>query len=226
VAFDGDGDRLGVVGPEGEVIWGDQLLILFARDILSRHPGATVIGEVKCSRRLYDEVARHGGRPLMWKTGHSLIKQKMLEEGALLAGEMSGHLFFADRYFGFDDALYAAGRLLEIVARQPRPLTEHFRDLPPVVNTPEIRRDCPDSLKFQVVATLRERLAGRYALVDLDGVRLEWDDGWGLVRASNTQPALVLRFEAQTAARLAEIRELVEGLLDETLGSVTEGKGT
>ncbi|MBM4285824.1 MAG: phosphomannomutase/phosphoglucomutase [Deltaproteobacteria bacterium] len=223
VAYDGDGDRLGVVGPGGEIIWGDQLLILFARDILARHPGAGIIGEVKCSRRFYEDVARHGGRPLMWKTGHSLIKQKMLEEGALLAGEMSGHLFFADRYFGFDDAIYATGRLLEILAREGRPLTALLEDLPAVVSTPEIRRDCPDDLKFQVVAHLKTRLAGRYPLVDLDGVRLEFPDGWGLVRASNTQPALVLRFEARTAERLEEIRRFLEGILEETMTAMGQG---
>jgi len=147
-AYDGDGDRLGVVGPRGEIIWGDQLLMLFAREILKEHPGATIIGEVKCSQRLYDDVTRHGGRPLMWKTGHSLIKKKMVEEKALLAGEMSGHLFFADRYFGFDDAIYATGRLLELLARTEQSLSDLLGDLPPACITPEIRRDCPDEIKF------------------------------------------------------------------------------
>lgn len=217
VAFDGDGDRLGVVGPAGEIIWGDQLLILFARDILRRHPGATVIGEVKCSQRMYDDVARHGGRPVMWKTGHSLIKQKLLEEKALLAGEMSGHIFFADRYFGFDDAIYATGRLLEILAEEGKSVTELLADIPPAVVTPELRRDCPDNLKFQVVEGVRVRLAGKFPLVDLDGVRLLHPHGWGLVRASNTQPALVLRFEAETQEHLEEIRSLVETLLAEEM---------
>lgn len=219
VAYDGDGDRLGVVGPQGEIIWGDQLMILFARDILKHNPGATIMGEVKCSQRLYDDIARHGGRPLMWKTGHSLIKQKMLEEKALAAGEMSGHLFFADRYFGFDDAMYATGRLLEILAATDRNITELLADLPPAVATPEIRWDCPDEVKFQVVAGIKRRVAGKYDFVDIDGVRLQFPDGWGLIRASNTQPALVLRFEAGTAAGVQTIQELVMGLLQEELAA-------
>jgi phosphomannomutase / phosphoglucomutase len=212
VAYDGDGDRLGVVGPRGEVIWGDQLLILFARAILQEKPGATIIGEVKCSQRMYEDIERHGGRAIMWKTGHSLIKQKMQEEEAMLAGEMSGHLFFADRYFGYDDAIYATGRLLELLTGR-QTLTELLADLPPAVVTPEIRRDCPDGLKFRVVEGLKARLAGRFPFLDIDGVRLTFPDGWGLVRASNTQPALVLRFEAGTPERLQEIRALVEELL-------------
>ncbi len=217
VAYDGDGDRLGVVGPGGEIIWGDQLLVLFARDILRRHPGATIIGEVKCSQRLYDDVARHGGRPLMWKTGHSLIKQKMQEEKALLAGEMSGHIFFADRYFGFDDAIYATGRLLEVLSDTGKTVTELLADLAPAVVTPEIRRDCPDEVKFQVVEGIKARLAGKFPVVEIDGVRLLHPHGWGLVRASNTQPALVLRFEARTPEQLEEIKSLVEALLAEEL---------
>jgi phosphomannomutase/phosphoglucomutase len=217
VAYDGDGDRLGVIGPEGEIIWGDQLLALFAREILKRHPGAVIIGEVKCSQRMYDDVVRHGGRPLMWKTGHSLIKQKMLEEKALLAGEMSGHIFFADRYFGFDDAIYATGRLLEVLAATGQTVTELLADLPPAVVTPEIRRDCPDEMKFQIVEGIKARLAGKFPLVDIDGVRLLHPHGWGLIRASNTQPALVLRFEAKTREQLEEIRSLVETLLAEEL---------
>ncbi|MDI6853496.1 MAG: phosphomannomutase/phosphoglucomutase [Deltaproteobacteria bacterium] len=220
VAYDGDGDRLGVIGPEGEIIWGDQLMVLFARAILRQHPGATIIGEVKCSQRLYDDIAAHGGRPLMWKTGHSLIKQKMLEEKALLAGEMSGHIFFADRYFGFDDAIYATGRLLEIVAETGKPLGELLTDLPPAVVTPEIRVDCPDEVKFQVVERVKARLAGRFPMVDIDGVRLQHPHGWGLVRASNTQPALVLRFEAETKEHLEEIRSLLEGYIREELSQL------
>ncbi|OGP75283.1 MAG: phosphomannomutase [Deltaproteobacteria bacterium RBG_13_58_19] len=223
VAFDGDGDRLGVVGPQGEVIWGDQLLVLFAREILKTHHGATIIGEVKCSQNLYDDVARHGGRPLMWKTGHSLIKQKMLEEKALLAGEMSGHLFFADRYFGYDDAIYAAGRLLEQLAATDRTITQLLADLPPTVVTPEIRWDCPDETKFQVVENLKSHLAGKIPFIDLDGVRLNFADGWALVRASNTQPALVLRFEAATPEGLQEMQTLVEGLLQDELAALGVG---
>lgn len=221
VAYDGDGDRLGVVGPDGRIIWGDELLILFAREMLKRHPGATVIGEVKCSQRLYDDVARHGGRPLMWKTGHSLIKQKMVEEGALLAGEMSGHLFFADRYFGYDDAIYATGRLLEILAAAGQPLPELLADLPPAHATPEIRRECPEELKFAVVERLKERLRERGAdFLDLDGVRLITPAGWGLIRASNTQPVLVLRFEAKSPEKLREVQQLMEGLLNAELAAL------
>jgi len=213
VAYDGDGDRLGVIGPQGEVIWGDQLLVLFSRAVLKDHPGATIIGEVKCSQRLYDDVARHGGRPLMWKTGHSLIKQKMLEEGALLAGEMSGHLFFADRYFGYDDAIYATGRLLELLARTKKSLTDLLADLPPACITPEIRRDCPDEIKFQVVESVKSRLKDQYPIIEVDGVRFLHPEGWGLVRASNTQPALVLRFEAASQEALQEIKSLVEKIV-------------
>jgi phosphomannomutase/phosphoglucomutase len=220
VAYDGDGDRLGVIGPGGEIIWGDQLMVLFARAILREHPGATIIGEVKCSQRLYDDIARHGGRPLMWKTGHSLIKQKMLEEKALLAGEMSGHIFFADRYFGFDDAIYATGRLLEIVAEAGKPLSQLLADLPPAVVTPEIRVDCADEVKFQVVERVKAKLAGKFPMVDIDGVRLKHTHGWGLVRPSNTQPALVMRFEAETREHLEEIRSLLEGFIREELSQL------
>jgi phosphomannomutase/phosphoglucomutase len=219
VAYDGDGDRLGVIGPQGEVIWGDQLLVLFSRAVLKDHPGATIIGEVKCSQRLYDDVARHGGRPLMWKTGHSLIKQKMLEEGALLAGEMSGHLFFADRYFGYDDAIYATGRLLELLARTKQSLTDLLADLPLAFITPEIRRDCPDRLKFQVVESVKARLKGQYPIIEVDGVRFLHSEGWGLVRASNTQPALVLRFEATSKTALQEIKDLVEIIVAEEIAN-------
>ncbi|MHB8067646.1 MAG: phosphomannomutase/phosphoglucomutase [Desulfobaccales bacterium] len=217
VAYDGDGDRLGVIGPQGEAIWGDQLLVLFSRAVLADHPGATIIGEVKCSQRLYDDVARHGGRPLMWKTGHSLIKQKMVEEGALLAGEMSGHLFFADRYFGFDDAIYATGRLLELLAGTGQSLTDLLADLPPAYITPEIRRDCPDELKFQVVESVKSRLAGLFPVIEVDGVRFLHPEGWGLVRASNTQPVLVLRFEASSQEALQEIKGLAEKIVSEEI---------
>ena len=217
VAYDGDGDRLGVIGPRGEIIWGDQLLVLFSRAVLAGHPGATIIGEVKCSQRLYDDVARHGGRPLMWKTGHSLIKQKMVEEGALLAGEMSGHLFFADRYFGYDDAIYATGRLLELLAATGQSLTDLLADVPPAYITPEIRRDCPDELKFQVVESVKARLKGLFPIIEVDGVRFLHPQGWGLVRASNTQPALVLRFEAISQEALQEIKDLAEKILSEEI---------
>ena len=222
VAYDGDGDRLGVIGPQGEIIWGDQLMVLFARAILHRNPGATIIGEVKCSQRMYDDIKRHGGQPIMWKTGHSLIKQKMRDEGALLGGEMSGHIFFADRYFGYDDAIYATGRLVELLSATQQTLTELLADLPHAVITPEIRRDCPDEIKFRVVEGLKTRLAGRFPIIDIDGIRLLTPDGWGLVRASNTQPALVLRFEANTPENLAVIRNLVEEQLSQELAAHTE----
>jgi len=218
VGYDGDGDRLGVVNDRGEILWGDQLLVLFARKLLSEHPGATIIGEVKCSQVMYDEIARLGGRPLMWKTGHSLIKNKMKETGALLAGEMSGHLFFADRWFGFDDGVYASLRLAEIVSESQRPLSELLADLPKTYNTPEIRTECPDEIKFKVVERLMERLkAEGYEVVEVDGARVIFPDGWGLVRASNTQPVLVLRFEARSPERLEEIKALIEGKLREVM---------
>ncbi len=212
IAWDGDGDRLGVVDGDGEIVWGDRLLALFARDVLANRPGATVIGEVKCSQSLFDDIARHGGHPIMWKTGHSLIKTKMKQEGALLAGEMSGHFFFADRYFGFDDGIYAALRLVEILAREGRSLGELLADLPKGVSTPELRVACPDELKFDVVARVRDALRGQGEISEIDGARITYADGaWGLVRASNTGPVIVLRFEAPTDARLSEIRRDVEG---------------
>jgi phosphomannomutase/phosphoglucomutase len=216
LAFDGDADRLGVIDGSGRVVWGDELLILFARDILRATPGATIIAEVKCSQRLFDDVAAHGGVPIMWKVGHSPIKAKLREAHAALGGEMSGHLFFADRYFGYDDAIYAACRLLEILSRSGRRLDELLADLPPSYATPEIRVDCPDDEKFAVVERARARLRRQFEVIDIDGVRVKFPLGWGLIRASNTQPALVLRLEAQTAAALEEYRRL----LDETLRAV------
>jgi phosphomannomutase/phosphoglucomutase len=213
LAYDGDGDRLGVVDHTGRIIWGDQLLILFARDILKRQPGATFIGEVKCSQTLYDDVPRQGGRILMWKTGHSLIKQKMKETGAALAGEMSGHIFFADRYFGFDDAIYASLRLLEILSHSGKRIPELLTGLPPMVATPEIRVPADEESKFRLVAQAREELAARHPVSDVDGVRVLFEDGWGLIRASNTQPVLVLRFEARSPERLVEIQTYIEGVL-------------
>lgn len=210
IALDGDGDRIGVIDSEGGIVWGDRLMILLSRELLKTHPGAAIIGEVKCSQTLYDDIAAHGGRPVLWKTGHSLIKAKMKEEKALLAGEMSGHLFFADRYFGFDDAIYATLRILEIVAKAERPIQELLSDVPKTYTTPEIRVECPDDQKFDVVRRVAEHFRGKRELVEVDGARVLYGDGWGLVRASNTQPVLVLRFEAQTEARLAEIRAEVE----------------
>jgi phosphomannomutase/phosphoglucomutase len=223
VAYDGDADRIGAVDEKGNVIFGDYLLVLFAREILSRKPGATVISEVKASQNLYDDIARHGGRPVMWKAGHSLIKAKMKEEGAELAGEMSGHVFFRDRYLGFDDAIYASARLFEILAKERRPLSALLSDLPPVVSTPEIRVDCPDEIKFRVVERVAE-IVGPLSrgVIGVDGIRALFDGGWGLVRASNTQPVLVLRFEGRDDAAVARIREVMEGAVAEARAGVGE----
>ncbi len=210
IAYDGDADRLGAVDAKGEIIWGDKLLVAFGRSVLERHPGAAILGEVKCSQTLYDDIAKHGGRPIMWKTGHSLIKAKMKEEHALLAGEMSGHLFFADRYFGYDDAIYASLRLLEILSNAKQGLGEMLADLPPTFVTPEIRVECPDELKFKVVAAVLAHYKPTHPVADVDGARVNFGDGWGLVRASNTQAVLVLRFEAASEARRDEIRREVE----------------
>lgn len=213
IGFDGDGDRIGVVDEKGNLIYGDQLMIIFSREILSRKPGATFISEVKCSKTMYDDIKAHGGNAIMWKTGHSLIKKKMKEENAELAGEMSGHMFFADRYFGYDDATYACCRLLEILSDTGKTVSELLSDIPKTYNTPEIRMDCPDNVKFSVVAKLTEIFRKEYDVIDIDGARIVFEDGWGLVRASNTQPALVLRFEALSETRMTEIKELVESAL-------------
>lgn len=220
IAFDGDADRLGVVDEKGEVIFGDKLVIFFAREILKEHPGATFISEVKASQLLYDQIERLGGKPIMWKTGHSLIKAKMKETGALMAGEMSGHLFFADRYFGYDDALYAAGRLIEILRGTDQSLSSLLADLPQTFVTPEIRVDCPDDQKFSLVERCKSVLSQKHTIVDVDGVRVLFEDGWGLIRASNTQPALVLRFEGKSEKRLAEIRSYIEGILEKERNAI------
>lgn len=213
IAFDGDGDRIGAVDENGQVVWGDMLMLIFAREILTRKPGATFIGEVKCSQVLYDELKRLGGNPIMWRTGHSLIKAKMKETKAELAGEMSGHIFFADRYYGFDDALYAALRLLEIVSASGKPLSAQLDGVPRMVVTPEIRVDCPDEVKFKVVEQVVEHFKRTHEVVDVDGARVLFNHGWGLVRASNTQPVLVLRFEAATSEQLDQYRREVEAVL-------------
>lgn len=223
IAFDGDTDRIGAVDENGAVVYGDQLMIVYAREILTRKPGATFIGEVKCSQAMYDDLARRGGNPIMWKTGHSLIKAKMKETHAELAGEMSGHMFFGDRYYGFDDALYAACRLMEIVAVSGHPLSYQLADLPKTVTTPEIRFDCPDELKFAVVRRAAEALKGRYQTIDVDGVRALFPRGWGLVRASNTQPVLVMRFEAETAELLAQYRAEVEEVVSTAKAAAAAG---
>jgi phosphomannomutase/phosphoglucomutase len=210
VSYDGDGDRIGVVDNQGEVVFGDRLMIIFAREILSRRPGTTFISEVKCSKTLYEDIEKRGGKAIMWKTGHSLIKKKMKEVDAAFAGDLSGHMFFADRYFGFDDAIYASCRLLEILAKSGKTVAELLEGVPATVVTPEIRVNCPDEVKFSLVEKVKEYFRQKYPIIDVDGVRVLFDHGWGLVRASNTQPALVLRFEAETEEQLEEYRQTVE----------------
>jgi phosphomannomutase len=214
IAFDGDADRIGAVDGTGQILFGDQLLVVLARDVLKRHPGATIIADVKASQVLFDEVAKAGGTPLMWKTGHSLIKAKMAETGSPLAGEMSGHVFFADKWYGFDDALYAAVRLLGIVARSSESLAAMRAALPQVLNTPELRFDCDDTRKFAVIKEVAGRLREAGARVaETDGVRVQTEDGWWLLRASNTQAVLVARAEAATEAGLERLKaELVAQL--------------
>lgn len=221
LAFDGDSDRIGLVDDTGRILYGDELMVLFSRDILKEKKGATIISEVKSSHRLYNDIAAHGGRPIMWKTGHSLIKSKMKEEKAALAGEMSGHIFFADRYFGFDDAIYAGVRVYEIASTSPTPISSLLQDLPPSVSTPEIRVDCEEEKKFLLVSETKSRLSKLpYKTTDIDGIRVDFGDGWGLVRASNTQPVLVLRFEAPSQKRLDEIRVTVESALKEAAKAI------
>jgi phosphomannomutase/phosphoglucomutase len=219
IAYDGDADRIGAVDENQRIVWGDELMVVFSRAILKQRPGAAIIGDVKCSRRLYDDIARHGGQPIMWKTGHSLIKNKLKQENAALAGEMSGHMFFNDRYYGFDDAIYASLRLLEILGHEGRGLAALLSDLPKTWFTPEIRLDCPDDRKFEVVRRAADYFRRNYETVEIDGARVTFPGGWGLVRASNTQPALVMRFEARDEQTLAEIRLIFERKLKE-LGAV------
>ena len=215
IAFDGDGDRIGAIDENGNVVWGDYLLLIYAREILTRKPGATFIGEVKCSQVMYDEIEKLGGKPIMYKTGHSLIKAKMKEEQAELAGEMSGHMFFKDRYFGFDDAIYAACRLMEVVANSGQPLSAQTKDLPEMVTTPEIRVDTSDEVKFDLVTRVREHFKRTHEVRDVDGARVLFPEGWGLVRASNTQPVLVMRFEARTPELLDQYRQEVEAVVEQ-----------
>ncbi len=214
IAFDGDADRIGAVDEKGSILWGDQLLVLFAREILKEKPGATFVSEVKCSMAMYDDLERRGAKAIMWKAGHSLIKAKMAETGAELAGEMSGHMFFKHRWFGFDDAIYSTCRLLEILSHTDAPLSSLLADLPKTYASPEIRADFPEEKKFRAVELCRARLQKLAPkTIDVDGVRAIWPDGWGLVRASNTQPLLVLRYEATTESRMQEIERTVEGVL-------------
>ena len=214
IAFDGDADRIGAVDEHGNVIYGDLLLLIYAREILQRKPGATFIGEVKCSQVMYDQIAKLGGNGIMYKTGHSLIKAKMKQEHAELAGEMSGHMFFGDRYRGYDDALYSACRLIEIVAKSGQPLSAQLAGVPKMVSTPEIRVDCPDEIKFDLVARVAEHFKKLYKTIDIDGVRVIFPQGWGLLRASNTQPVLVMRFEAASDHLLKKYQAEVEQALE------------
>lgn len=216
IAFDGDADRLGAVDNLGRILPGDKLLILFARSVLKEKPGATVIGEVKCSRTLYEDIAKHGGNPIMWKTGHSLIKAAMRQFHAQLAGEMSGHIFFKHRWYGFDDAIYSGGRLLEFLAAGRKTLHEHLADVPRTHATEEIRIPTDETRKFAIVQQATEYFKKQGLNVNtIDGARIEFPDGWGLLRASNTSPVLVMRCEANTAERLHEIRALIEAEIRE-----------
>ncbi len=217
IAFDGDGDRIGVIDETGRIIWGDELMVLLSREILKENRGATIIAEVKCSQNLFDDIAAHGGKPIMWKAGHSLIKAKMKETGAALAGEMSGHIFFADRFYGFDDATYAGARVLEILSKTDLKLSELLADLPETFSTPELRVDCADEQKFNVVAAIAEEFSKTNEVITTDGARILFDGGWGLVRASNTQAILVLRFEADSEENLAKIRQIVEAKVNELI---------
>jgi phosphomannomutase / phosphoglucomutase len=215
IAFDGDADRIGIVNEKGEIIWGDELTILYAREILQENPNATIIAEVKCSQTLYDEIEKLGGNGIMCKAGHSIIKAKMKETNALLAGEMSGHIFFADKFYGFDDACYAGLRVLEILSKTDKNLSELLADLPKTFSTPEIRIDCSDETKFDVVEKIADYYSKTNKVITIDGARIIFEKGWGLVRASNTQAILVLRFEADSSENLQKIRTEVEGKLSE-----------
>uniref|UniRef100_A0A7C6EC68 Phosphomannomutase/phosphoglucomutase n=1 Tax=candidate division WOR-3 bacterium TaxID=2052148 RepID=A0A7C6EC68_UNCW3 len=219
IGYDGDGDRIGAIDENGDIVYGDKLLAIFASDIIKKKPNAKIVFEVKCSQGIIEYIKKIGGRPIMWKTGHSLIKAKMKQEGALLAGEMSGHMFFADDYYGYDDAIYASVRLLKILSEAQKPFSELVAEIPYYYSTPEIRVDCPDESKFKVVEAIKrefqtklgesvKRSETKYEIIDIDGVRVVFADGWGLVRASNTQPVLVLRFEAKSQERLTEIQNL------------------
>ncbi|MFP6860750.1 MAG: phosphomannomutase/phosphoglucomutase [Pseudomonas sp.] len=214
LAFDGDGDRVGVVTNTGTVVYPDRLLMLFAKDVVSRNPGADIIFDVKCTRRLTPLISGYGGRPVMWKTGHSLIKKKMKETGALLAGEMSGHIFFKERWFGFDDGIYAAARLLEILSQDRRDAEHVFSAFPNDISTPEINIQVTEKSKFSIIERLqRDGVWGEGNITNLDGVRVDYPRGWGLVRASNTTPVLVLRFEAETEEELERIKEVFRAQL-------------
>ncbi|CAK0775720.1 Phosphomannomutase/phosphoglucomutase [Gammaproteobacteria bacterium] len=230
IALDGDSDRIGVVDETGKILWGDQLMVLFARDILRDQPKATFVSEVKCSQNMYDDIRKRGGNPIMWKVGHSLIKAKMKETGAVFAGEMSGHLFFADRYYGYDDAVYAAARIVELLRKTRREqnskvlMSSLLSGLPKTYSTPEIRIDCPERIKFRVVEQVKNKLSLEKGLLDLitvDGVRPVFAQGWGLLRASNTESVLVLRFESTDAESLKSIQDTLEGYTKETIEALS-----
>ena len=218
IAFDGDGDRIGVVDENGRIIWGDELMVLFSRAVLAEKPDSTIIAEVKCSQKLFDDIEKRGGKPIMWKAGHSLIKAKMKETGAALAGEMSGHIFFADRFYGFDDATYAGARVLEILSKTDKNLSELLSDLPETFSTPELRVDCAEERKFAIVQKIAEEFSRTNEVITIDGARILFENGWGLVRASNTQAILVLRFEADSPENLRVIRQKVETRVNDFIG--------
>lgn len=215
IGYDGDADRVGAVDDKGRIIWGDKLLCLYSREILKMNPGSKIIMDVKCSQATIEYIEKYGGEPIMWKTGHSLIKEKMKESGALLAGEMSGHMFFKDNYLGYDDALFASLRLLEIITKSNRKLSELVDEIPSYYSTPEIRVDCPEEKKFKVVDELKKYFKSKYNTIDIDGVRILFESGWALIRASNTQPILVLRFEAKSEQELEKIKNEIKQKLEE-----------
>ena len=213
VAYDGDADRIGVVDETGSILWGDRLMIVLSRALLKEDPGAAIVGEVKCSKTLFDDIAAHGGRPIMGAVGHSIIKERMIQEDAALGGEMSGHIFYRHRWFGFDDAIYTTGRLLEILSHHQGPLSSLLEGVPTTEVTPEIRLDCPDDVKFSVVEQAIAHFQRDHQVNDIDGARIEFPGGWGLIRASNTQPVLVLRAEAETTDELRAIQATLESFV-------------
>ncbi len=217
IAFDGDADRIGVVDENGRILWGDELMVILSRAVLAENPGSTIIAEVKSSNNLFNDIAKHGGKPLMWKAGHSIIKAKMKETNAALAGEMSGHIFFADRFYGFDDACYAGARLLEILSKTDKTVSEFLSDLPETFSTPEIRVDCAEEKKFGIVEKIITEFRETNEVIDIDGARIIFEKGWGLVRASNTQAILVLRFEADNASDLQTIQTKIEKRVNELI---------
>ncbi len=215
IGFDGDGDRIGAVNEKGELVFPDKILVLFAREILSKNPGAKIIIEVKCTQALIEEVEKHGGKPILWKTGYSLIEEKMRQESALLAGEMSGHVYFADEFYGFNDALYAAARLLRIVSEKGKPFSELFSDIPKYFSTPELRIDYPEEEKFELIKKLVSAFKAEHEVIGIDGARVLFPEGWALVRASNTQPKIIVRIESKTREGLEKIRAIVRKKINE-----------